>query len=157
MENMKDAGVPPGRLISAGGVVYRRRGAEIEVALISVSKGKPWALPKGLQEEGENLAATAHREVREETGLNGRIIKKLGDIEYFYTYKDQHVTKKVFKIVYFFLMEYTEGDTSNHDDEVSECRWFPIDEALSLMSFDDERDIIRRAKEGIEETTSGGL
>ena len=37
-----------GREISAGGVIFKRRDDEIEVALISVKGGKRWGLPKGL-------------------------------------------------------------------------------------------------------------
>lgn len=144
------------RHISAGGVVYRRReDGLIEVALISVKGGKVWGLPKGTAEKGENLARTAHREVREETGLDGRIIEKIGHIEYFYSMKEDSGVRRIFKIVYFFLMEYISGDVADHDHEVDECRWVPIDEAISLMRFRDEKEIIEKARRMIEGAPAG--
>lgn len=140
------------RQISAGGVIFRFRDGEIEVALISVKGGKVWGLPKGTAEKGENLARTAHREVREETGLDGRIIDRLGHIEYFYTFKEEGGgTKRYFKIVYFFLMEYLSGKVEDHDFEVDECRWIGIDEAVSLMRYKDEKEILEKAKRMILE------
>ena len=147
------------RQISAGGVIFRRTGGMVEIALISTKGGKVWGLPKGAAEKGENLARTAHREVREETGLEGRIIEKLGHIEYFFTFKDVQGTKRIFKIVYFFLMEYTSGRVEDHDYEVDECRWVPIDEAAGLMRFKDEKDMIEKAKlmiEGLGEDNKPG-
>ncbi len=140
-----------GRRISAGGVIFRLSGSVIEVALISVKGGKVWGLPKGLNEEGENLARTAHREVREETGLDGKILAKIGHIEYFFTLKDEAGTRRFFKIVYFFLMEYTGGSVEEHDEEVDECRWFNINEAIKLMKYDDEKGILKKAKKQIKE------
>ncbi|MBI5344667.1 MAG: NUDIX hydrolase [Deltaproteobacteria bacterium] len=144
---MTGGGIKTERRISAGGVVFRSMGKTVEVALISVKHGKVWGLPKGAVEEGENLARTAHREVKEETGLDGRIVKNLGHVEYFFTFKDDSGSKRVFKIVYFFLMEYTGGSVEDHDTEVDECRWFPIDTALALMKYEDEKGIIKKAKE----------
>jgi 8-oxo-dGTP pyrophosphatase MutT (NUDIX family) len=108
-------------------VVFRRKGKAIEVALISVKSGfgkgpRVWCLPKGLVEKGENIARTAHREVKEETGLD-----------------------------YFFLMEYTSGDTAFHDEEVEDCRWFLLDEAIKIASYEDEREILKKAGEIIKE------
>lgn len=144
------------RQISAGGVVFRRAGDGAQVALISVKGGKVWGLPKGTNEKGENLARTAHREVREETGLEGKIISNLGHIEYFFTIKDEAETRRVFKIVYFFLMEYVSGEVTDHDDEVDECRWFPIDEAIRLMKYDDEKKMLRKARKLINKPENGG-
>ncbi len=139
------------RAISAGGVIFRPLGKTAEVALISVKNGKVWGLPKGLQEEGENIARTAHREVREETGLNGKILKNLGHIEYFYTFKHEDKAERVFKLVYFFLMEYLDGDVADHDDEVVDCRWFPISEAIELMKYPDEKGIMEKAMDTLKE------
>jgi 8-oxo-dGTP pyrophosphatase MutT (NUDIX family) len=141
----------PGREISAGGVVFRSSGGVIEVALISVKHGKLWGLPKGLVEKGENLARTAHREVKEETGLDGKIIKNLGHIEYFFTFKHEEGFTRVFKIVYFFLMEYAGGDVSDHDEEVVDCRWFPLDEAIGLLKYEDEKGILKKARSVLAE------
>lgn len=140
------------RQISAGGVIFRFSDGMIEVALISVKGGKVWGLPKGTAEKGENLARTAHREVREETGLDGRIIERLGHIEYFFTFKEEGgVAKRYFKIVYFFLMEYLSGKVEDHDSEVDECRWVGIDEAVSLMRYKDEKEILEKARRMILE------
>ncbi|MBI5888597.1 MAG: NUDIX hydrolase [Deltaproteobacteria bacterium] len=146
-----------GRMVSAGGVIFRIAGGGAEVALISVSPGKRWGLPKGLVEKGEGIARTAYREVREETGLDGKILKMLGRVGYFFQLREDEGCdtlqgfKRVFKIVYFFLMEYTGGDVRHHDEEVTDCRWFPINEAIKLMKFDDEKDIIRKARKALRE------
>jgi 8-oxo-dGTP diphosphatase len=139
------------RAISAGGVIFRPSKEGVEVALISVKDGKVWGLPKGLREDGENLARTAHREVLEETGCNGKILRKLGHVEYFYTFKNEEKAVRVFKLVYFFLMEYIDGDVADHDDEVVDCRWVPIDTAIELMKYEDEKGIIGKAKSALKE------
>ncbi len=135
--------------LSSGGVIYRKTKEGIEVALVSVKGGTVWCLPKGLVEEHENIARTAHREVKEETGLDGRIIEKIGHVEYFYSHKEDDITHRIFKIVYFFLMEYTGGDVSGHDDEVVDCQWFQIDEGIKRLEYKDEREILKKAKEMI--------
>lgn len=137
------------RQLSSGGVIYRKGDKGIEVALIAVKDGVVWCLPKGLVEEHENIARTAHREVKEETGLDGKIIKKIDHIEYFYSHKEKEETIRYFKIVYFFLMEYTGGDVSEHDKEVDDCKWFSINEAIKKIEYEDEREIVRKAKEMI--------
>ncbi len=137
------------RQLSSGGVIYRNVDNGIEVALIAVKGGTVWCLPKGLVEEGENIARTAHREVKEETGLDGKIIKKIDHIEYFYSHKEKEETIRYFKIVYFFLMEYTGGDVSEHDKEVDDCKWFSINEAIKKIEYEDERKILKKAKKMI--------
>jgi 8-oxo-dGTP diphosphatase len=139
------------RQISAGGVIFRPSGGRIEVALISVKGGKVWALPKGLNEKGENLARTAHREVKEETGLDGKILTKIGYIDYFFMLRDEGQMRRIFKIVYFFLMEYAGGSVEDHDEEVVECRWFDINEAIKLMKYEDEKEILKKARKLIKE------
>lgn len=136
--------------LSSGGVIFRKGKKGIESALIAVKGGTVWRLPKGLVEKGENIARTAHREVKEETGLDGKIIEKIDHIQYFYVHKEKDVTIRIFKIVYFFLMEHTGGDIRDHDEEVDDCRWFPIDEAIEKLEYEDEREILKKAKEMIE-------
>lgn len=135
------------RQISAGGVIFRRIDNNAEIALIAVKDGKVWCLPKGLVEKGENIARTAHREVKEETGLDGKIIKLIGNIHYFYVSKEEGENTRIFKIVYFFLMEYTGGDIAGHDTEVNDCRWFSFDDAIEIAEYKDEKGILLKAGE----------
>jgi len=130
--------------VSAGGVMVRRRGDQIETALIHVRNR--WGLPKGHVERGETADRTALREVREETGLDGKVIQKLGDIRY--SYRDK--TKKgepvrIDKRVHFYLLHYLKGDVQNHDHEVDEARWFPIEDAIKTLRFATERKMVQRA------------
>ena len=131
--------------ISSGGVVFRPAGAGHEVALIRVARadGDAWALPKGWVEKGEDLEQTAVREVREETGLDAKVLRKLGEVTYeFYSKADR---SRISKTVHLFLMEYVGGTTSAHDDEVEEVRWFPLEDALRTMTYKNEHEMLEKA------------
>ena len=132
------------KLTSSGGVIYRKDGDIAEIALISVRDGRFWCLPKGLIDKGETPEVTAVREVREESGLSGRIIDKLGEIAYWYFMQDENA--KCRKTVHFYLMEYENGSTQQHDSEVDEAKWFPLDIALSKISFKGDRQILEKAQ-----------
>ncbi len=130
--------------ISAGGIVYRRHEGAVEVALIRVRKR--WCLPKGQVEEGESVEQTAVREVREETGLDGKIVARLGDITYWYTNRTKEgETIRIFKRVYFYLLRWLGGDVRGHDQEAEEVGWFPIAEAVRKLAYPTERQTMRKA------------
>ena len=140
------------RQVSSGGVIFREVDGRIEIALIGLKSGSVWCLPKGAVERGEDPEATALREVKEETGLLGRPLEKLGAIEYWFSDKEEGA--RVHKTVHFYLFEYVEGKPEDHDREVEEVRWYPADEALKLMTYRNEREVVEKALQTIEERTS---
>jgi len=135
--------------VSAGGVAFRRRGAVVEVALISVGEGRRWQLPKGLVGRGETPEEAAIREVREETGLSCEMVAPLETIEYWYFSKGGGARVRYHKRVHFFLMSYVAGDVADHDDEVNEARWIDIEEAARMLAFSGEKKVLKQAREMI--------
>lgn len=133
--------------VSAGGVIYREEASSLQVCLIATWGGKRWQLPKGLVERGEPVATAAAREVREETGLEGEVEGQLDKIDYWFVWKeDDGRSVRHHKLVHFFLMRHTGGDTSLHDHEVDEARWFPISEAIKKVAFANERKVVEKAR-----------
>lgn len=142
------------RELSAGGVVYRRNGRAIEVALIRT--GKRWGLPKGHVERGEGIQEAACREVLEETGLEGEVIAKLGEISYRYAYKKAGgEVVRVFKRVHFYLLRWSQGEVRGHEYEVDEARWFALEEALDKLTYATELKMLRQAIAVIEKEQLG--
>ena len=105
-----------------------------------------WGLPKGHVEEGERVEEAALREVREETGLEGKLIRKLGDIGYSYRDKNkEHEPVRIYKRVHFYFLRYIRGDVRDHDHEADDARWFPIEQAIKQLKFATERKMVHRA------------
>ena len=127
--------------IAAGGVVMRRRNDDWEVVLAGRQSDGTWVFPKGTPDKGEAIEETAEREVREETGLDVRILRPIGQTDYWFAAPGE----RVHKFVHFFLMEPTGGDLSAHDHEYDEVRWVPLAEARRMLSFDTYREILDRA------------
>jgi 8-oxo-dGTP pyrophosphatase MutT (NUDIX family) len=151
--------VPMAREFSAGGVIVRRLRDRWMLAAIRPA-GKPedvWALPKGLIDPDEQPERTAAREVTEETGAEGALVGKLGDVRYVYTRRGG---ERVFKVVTFYLFRYSTGRLGDlapeQQREVAEVRWLPLDEAPRLLAYGGERDMAERAR-ALLESDDGAL
>ena len=137
---------PISQQVSAGGVIVRRAQGRCEVCLILRDRhGRAWGLPKGHVEAGEDPAATAMREVREETGLMGEILHPLDTIAY--QFREPERGHRVAKTVHFFLMCSTGGRLDDHDAETVEARWLPLDEAVATVTYENERRVLEQAKQ----------
>ena len=141
------------REFSVGGVLVRRMRGRWWIAAICPRRDhherEVWALPKGLIDAGERPEQTAVREVYEETGVEGRVERKLGDVRYVYTWEGE----RVFKVVSFFLLRPVRGRLGDlppgMEIEVAEVRWLPIDEAPRLLAYGGERQMAERAMEAL--------
>jgi len=146
---MASTHLPIVRQVSAGGVTYRRGadGAPPEVALVRVGPKNRWQLPKGLVDTGESPELTAIREVREETGVDARVIAPLEVIEYWYVGDDRDGRRVRFhKFVHFYLLEYEGGTVDQHDYEVEESRWVALSTAEHMLAFSSEQKVMARAR-----------
>jgi 8-oxo-dGTP pyrophosphatase MutT (NUDIX family) len=128
---------------SAGGVVYN---AAHEIVVIVPTRraadgSRVLALPKGHPDGAESPAEAALREVREEAGVETEVVESLGQVRYWY----QRGGRRVAKAVEFFLLRYVSGDVADHDHEVEDARWMPAAEAAEALTYDGEREMVRRA------------
>ena len=128
------------REFSAGGLVIRNLSGRPHVAVVRV-RDQILALPKGHPEEGESAQDAALREVREETGLEATPVEKLGDIRYWYARDGD----RVLKIVSFFLLRYRSGRLEDHDHEVEEALWIPLEEAPARLAYRGEKEMAETA------------
>ncbi len=129
---------------SAGGVVFRVDAGQPLFLLIRDSY-QNWGFPKGHIEQGEQPDQAARREVAEETGLSELVIRgNIETIDWYFRFRGQLIHKSC----QFFLMESLEATTSPQRNEgITACRWIAFDEADSLISYANAREVLRRAQE----------
>jgi 8-oxo-dGTP pyrophosphatase MutT (NUDIX family) len=130
------------REYSAGGVVVR---GEEMVAIVPTRRAadgsRVLALPKGHVDPGETPLEAAEREVREETGVAAELVTELGEARYWYRRGGRTIPKSVT----FYLFNYVDGDIADHDDEVEETRWLPLERARRELTHTAEREMVDRA------------
>ena len=147
---MEKPQIPTLEQISAGGVAFRLTDSGREVAIVAVKPSRRWQIPKGIIDAGESEEQAALREVREEAGIDCELIEKIETVEYWYLATNKGTRVRYHKFVHFFLLKYAAGDPSDHDHEIAEARFVPIDEAIEMLAFKSEKDVVRKAKILIE-------
>jgi 8-oxo-dGTP pyrophosphatase MutT (NUDIX family) len=135
--------VPPGAdEFSAGGVVVRD---DQVITIVPVKRSadgrRVLGLPKGHLDGEETPEEAARREVAEETGVDGELLELLGDVEYRYERRGRSINK----VVRFFLFSYRAGSLEDHDHEIEEARWMPLEQAAQELTYAGEREMVTRA------------
>jgi len=122
-------------VVAAGGILLRRASdGSVEVALVHRPARHDWSFPKGKLDRGETLQDGARREVLEETGLACEIGPFAGQV----AYRDRDGRPKT---VDYWVMRPT-GGCFSPNREVDELRWVGPDEALALLSYDHDRQLL---------------
>jgi len=127
-------------------VVFREQEQRTEIALILVGPHARWQLPKGTVNPNESNEEAALREVREETGIVTTLIGPLDRIEYWFYALVGGQRTRLHKFVFFFLMRYFSGSVADHDQEAEEARWVEINQALEMLAYESEKEIVRKAR-----------
>ena len=134
---------------SAGGLVVDAAGASAALIGRLDRRGRLlWSLPKGHLEDGETAEQAAVREVEEETGIIGAELAFLGSIDYWFVAED----RRIHKTVHHYLLDAHRGELTDADVEVTEVAWVPLAELDSRLAYADERRLVRRAAQILEES-----
>jgi 8-oxo-dGTP pyrophosphatase MutT (NUDIX family) len=127
---------------SAGGVVIDGDRVVVIVPVKRAAGGRRvLGLPKGHPNDDETAEQAAAREVTEETGVTAELIGELGEVDYRYERRRRQIAKRV----RFYLFQYRSGDVADHDHEIEEARWMPLTEAARALTYEGEREMVRRA------------
>jgi 8-oxo-(d)GTP phosphatase len=131
---------PMDEIIAAGGLVVDSSEPDSpRVLLVHRPKYDDWSFPKGKLDPGETVEVTALREVKEETGLECRIVRELSSVHYMYTSRNGEQRPKV---VYYYLMEVTGGEIAVNGYEIDEARWCTVDDALKRLRYEHDKELL---------------
>ncbi|MBO4807959.1 MAG: NUDIX domain-containing protein [Lachnospiraceae bacterium] len=126
---------------SCGGVVIFR-GKILLLYKNYKNKYEGWVLPKGTVEEGEDFKQTALREVLEESGAKGAIVKYIGTSNYTFTVPEDTVEKEV----HWYLIQADSYYTKpQHEEYFMDSGFYKYHEAYHLLKFPNERAILEKA------------
>lgn len=143
---------PIERELSAGGIVFRRKGSRLLIAMMKDPYGK-WTFPKGHVEEGEAIEEAAARETLEELGLEQvRLLEELGKIDIWFRDQYQKKGKLIHKDIHYFLFE-TPGNANLHPDpkeHVVDAKWVPLAGVFKESSYPDMVPILLRAAQHLK-------
>ncbi len=135
------------RQFSAGGAAFKTsKENKIKWLLVKPAGTDRWQFPKGKIDKGEKTAEAALREVKEEGGVETKILEKIGSSSYFYVFDNT----KCFKTVTYFLMEVVKKTKEGHDQEIDEITFQEFERAYKLLTFKADKSILKKAKEMLE-------
>jgi 8-oxo-dGTP pyrophosphatase MutT (NUDIX family) len=135
------------KVVSAGGVVLWKHDNDIFICIVKRRNKGVWILPRGRIEKNEHMEETVIREIKEETGIEATIIKKIGVISYsFYSSKDKVTYNKV---VHFYLLRLDKQEDFVPNQEIEEKLWVPLNKAKEILSYEAEKNIIDKVMEFI--------
>ncbi|MGW6129045.1 NUDIX hydrolase [Cellulomonas sp. NPDC055163] len=103
-----------------------------------------WCLPKGHLEGVETPEEAAVREIAEETGILGQVLRRLGVIDYWFTGDD----RRVHKVVHHFLLGAVGGELTvegDPDGEAEDVEWVPVTELSGRLAYPNERRLAEAA------------
>jgi 8-oxo-dGTP pyrophosphatase MutT (NUDIX family) len=119
---------------AAGGLIVRRRGVDLEIAVVHRPEHQDWSYPKGKLEPGETFEVAALREVHEETGMQCRLVRFIGHTEYI----DRKGRPKA--VAYWVMAAESGSFTPNV--EVDELRWIPLADAARVLSYERDQELL---------------
>ena len=129
---------------SCGAIVYRKFHGNIELLLIKNQTGGHWSFPKGHVEGAETEEETAVREIMEETGISVILDTSFRHV---ITYAPK---KETTKDVVYFLARAVTYDYTPQEEEIAQIKWVEINHAATLLSYDNDRQLVSQAKEQIK-------
>lgn len=133
------------RWTSAGIITYILKENQPLYLILHYAAGH-WEFPKGTMEPGETKEETAHRELKEETGLTAIIDNNFEEsIEYIYT---SHDNVKWFKTVYFFVGQATDNSVQLSHEHIG-FEWLPYEQALKKLTYDNGKALLTKAHQHI--------
>lgn len=135
--------------VSCGAVVYNIFDGVIKFLLVKHINGKHWAFPKGHVENNETKVETALREIKEETGLDVNLDDS------FCKMVSYNIGPYIVKDVFYFVAK-SKGTSSKvclQKEEISKHGWFDFDKALSVLTFQNDKNVLTAAKEYLEKTS----
>jgi len=130
---------------SCGAIVYRKHHGNLEILLIKHVNSGHWSFPKGHVEEGESEMETALREIKEETGVDVIIDPTFRETVSYFPRKDTQ------KIVVYFIAKAKSFDLSPQEDEIAEIRWVDVGCANTVLTYENDKTIVSKAKRAIKE------
>lgn len=140
--------------VSAGGIVFRRMSDQGTRFLLIRDSYANWGFPKGHLEDGESPADAAQRETGEETGLELLVLQgPIRVIDWHFRFRGRHIHK----YCHFFLFESQGGEPCPQVDEgITACQWLSLEEALTTLSYDNARGVLKRAGEMVRTLVAVG-
>lgn len=128
------------KVYSAGGVIFRKMHDNIEVIICKTRDPLEWRIPKGMLNKDENVEECVIREVLEETGFTIKIRRFIDFATWSYLYQGKIWDETAL----FFVLELESNEQKNHDDEFSGVKWVPVTEAINMLHYIKEKEILKK-------------
>ncbi len=125
---------------SCGAIVFRKHHGNTEILLIKHVNSGHWSFPKGHVEANETEVETALREIKEETGIDVIIDPTFRETVSYSPKKDTQ------KVVVYFIAKAKNFEYIPQEEEISDIKWVEIGHALSILTYENDRSIVNKAK-----------